>query len=124
MRDFIQAAGLKINAEPSDGLLRTVSTSSAKPSNTGSVSNTAADPIARLIAPSTAPLVAPSKRITAVQRALADFGFGQIKPTGVLDADTRAAVEKFERERRLPVDGQISDRLVRELAGMTGRPLE
>jgi len=34
------------------------------------------------------------------------------------------AVEKFERERRLPVDGQISDRLVRELAGMTGRPLD
>jgi peptidoglycan hydrolase-like protein with peptidoglycan-binding domain len=120
VRDFIQAAGLKINAEPSDALLRTVSTSSAKPSNTGSVSNAAGDPIARLIAPS----VAPSKRITAVQRALADFGFGQIKPTGVLDADTRAAIEKFERERRLPVDGQISDRFVRELAGMTGRPLE
>jgi peptidoglycan hydrolase-like protein with peptidoglycan-binding domain len=124
VRDFIQAANLKINAEPSDALLRTVSTSNAKPSNTGSVSNAAADPIARLIAPPTAPLVAPSKRITAVQRALTDFGFGQIKPTGVLDADTRAAVEKFERERRLPVDGQISDRLVRELAGMTGRPLE
>src|SRR6187399_1687337 len=120
VRDFIQAAGLKINAEPSDALLRTVSTSNAKPSNTGSVSTAAADPIARLIAPSNAP----SKRITAVQRALADFGFGQIKPTGVFDADTRAAVEKFERERRLPVDGQISDRLVRELAGMTGRPLD
>jgi len=120
VRDFIQAAGLKINAEPSDALLRTVSTSNAKPANTGSVSNAAADPIARLIAPSNAP----SKRITAVQRALADFGFGQIKPTGVFDADTRAAVEKFERERRLPVDGQISDRLVRELAGMTGRPLD
>jgi peptidoglycan hydrolase-like protein with peptidoglycan-binding domain len=104
--------------------LRTVSTSNAKPSNTGSVSTAAADPIARLIAPSTAPSIAPSKRITAVQRALADFGFGQIKPTGVFDADTRAAVEKFERERRLPVDGQISDRLVRELAGMTGRPLD
>ena len=52
VRDFIQAAGLKINAEPSDALLRTVSTSNAKPSNTGSVSNAAADPIARLIAPS------------------------------------------------------------------------
>ena len=119
VRDFIQAASLKINAEPSDALLRTVSSSSAKPS-TASVSNMAADPIARLIAPP----IAPSKRITAVQRALADFGFGQIKPTGVLDSDTRAAVEKFERERRLPIDGQISDRLVRELAGMTGRQLE
>jgi peptidoglycan hydrolase-like protein with peptidoglycan-binding domain len=124
VRDFIQAANLKINAEPSDALLRTVSTSNARPPSATTGSNPAADPIARLIAPSNAPLVAPSKRITAVQRALADFGFGQIKPTGVLDADTRAAVEKFERERRLPIDGQITDRLVRELAGMTGRQLE
>ena len=60
----------------------------------------------------------------AVQRALADFGYGQIKPTGVEDADTRAAIEKFERSRQLPVTGTISDRLVRELAAMTGRPLE
>jgi peptidoglycan hydrolase-like protein with peptidoglycan-binding domain len=124
VRDFIQAAGLKINAEASDALLRTVSTSTAKASTTTTGSSTAADPIARLIAPAAVPAVAPSKRIIAVQRALADFGFGQIKPTGILDSDTRAAVEKFERDRRLPIDGQISDRLVRELAGMTGRQLE
>ncbi|HEY5217766.1 MAG TPA: peptidoglycan-binding protein, partial [Pseudolabrys sp.] len=30
----------------------------------------------------------------------------------------------FERDHRLPVTGQISDRFVRELAAMTGRPLE
>jgi peptidoglycan hydrolase-like protein with peptidoglycan-binding domain len=60
----------------------------------------------------------------AVQRALADFGYGQIKPTGFVDADTKAAVEKFERDRRLPIDGQITDRFVRDLAAMTGRPLE
>jgi len=34
------------------------------------------------------------------------------------------AIEKFERERRLPITGQASDRVVRELASMTGRPLE
>jgi peptidoglycan hydrolase-like protein with peptidoglycan-binding domain len=62
--------------------------------------------------------------VTAVQRALADFGYGQIKLTGVFDPDTRAAIEKFERDHRLPVTGQISDRFVRELAAMTGRPLE
>ena len=118
VRDFIQIAGLKTNAEASDTLLRAITGSNAKPFSTASTSNAASDPIARLIAP------APSKRVTAVQRALSDFGYGQIKPTGVLDQDTRAAVEKFERERRLPVDGQISDRLVRELAAMTGRPLE
>ena len=60
----------------------------------------------------------------AIQRALADFGYGQIKPTGVYDNATRAAIEKFERERNLPVDGQITDGFVRELAAMTGRPLE
>ncbi len=75
------------------------------------------DPIAELIAPS-------KPRMLAIQRALADFGYGQIRPTGVYDSETRGAIEKFEREQSLPVDGQITDRFVRELAAMTGRPLE
>jgi hypothetical protein len=66
----------------------------------------------------------PSKRVIAMQRALAQFGYGQIKATGIVDADTRAAIERFEREHRLPVTGQPSDRLARELAAMTGRPLD
>ena len=74
------------------------------------------DPIAEVLAP--------SKRIVAVQRALADFGYGQIKPTGIIDTETKTAIEKFERERRMPVTGHVSDRLARELAAMTGRPLE
>ena len=74
------------------------------------------DPIAELIVP--------SKRVLAIQRALADFGYGQFKPSGNYDPETRAAIEKFERDRRLPVTGGISDRFVRELAAMTGRPLE
>jgi peptidoglycan hydrolase-like protein with peptidoglycan-binding domain len=67
---------------------------------------------------------APSKRIVSVQRALADFGYGQVAPTGVMGAETKSAIERFERERKLPVTGQVSDRLVRELAAVTGRPLE
>jgi peptidoglycan hydrolase-like protein with peptidoglycan-binding domain len=67
---------------------------------------------------------APGKRILSVQRALSDFGYGQLAPTGVLGAETKSAIERFERERKLPVTGQISDRLVRELAAVTGRPLE
>jgi peptidoglycan hydrolase-like protein with peptidoglycan-binding domain len=117
-RDFIQAAGMKINAEASESLLHAIVTSNAKP-NVGlaTVPRPARnDPIAELIAP--------TKQVLAVQRALADFGYGQIKPTGIFDAATQVAIEKFERDRRLPVTGQISDRLVRELAAMTGRPLE
>jgi hypothetical protein len=41
-----------------------------------------------------------------------------------MDADTQTAIERFERERKLPITGQASDRIVRELAAMTGRPLE
>jgi peptidoglycan hydrolase-like protein with peptidoglycan-binding domain len=62
--------------------------------------------------------------VLAVQRALAEFGYGQIKPTGTVNAETKAAIEKFERERKLPVTGQVSDRVTRELAAITGRPLE
>ena len=49
---------------------------------------------------------------------------GQIKPTGIVDAETQAAIERFERERKLPVTGQPSDRVARELAAVTGRTLE
>lgn len=113
-RDFGQAAGLKIDAQPSDGLLRAIVGSKAKRTAPDPVR--ANDPIAELIAP--------SKRVLAIQRALTDFGYGQIKPTGLYDTPTRAAIEKFERDHRLPITGQISDRFVRELASMTGRPLE
>jgi peptidoglycan hydrolase-like protein with peptidoglycan-binding domain len=125
VRDFAQAAGVKINPEASDSLLRAITTSNAKAAAaTGAANgaaNGAADPAA---ADPIAKLIAPSKRVTAIQRALTDFGYGQIKPTGQFDPETKTAIEKFERDRKLPVTGQISDRLVRDLAAMTGRPLE
>lgn len=117
VRDFLQVSGLKINPEASESLLRAVSSYVAKPATAAASSgSSASDPIARLIAP--------SNRIVAIQRALTEFGYGQIKATGVYDPETRGAIEKFERDHRMPVTGQISDRFVRELAAMTGRPLE
>lgn len=121
VRDFAQAAGVKINPEASDSLLRAIITSNAKAASTNAAATTPAavepsDPIARLIAP--------SKRVTAIQRALSDFGYGQIKPTGQFDPETKVAIEKFERDRKLPVTGQMSDRLVQELSRMTGRAID
>ena len=43
---------------------------------------------------------------------------------GLYDTETRAAIERFEKARRRPVTGQVSDQLVRDLAALTGRPLE
>jgi hypothetical protein len=64
------------------------------------------------------------RRVAAVQRALTEYGYGQLKPTGTVGSDTQAAIQKFERARKIPVTGQMSDRLVRELTTMIGRPID
>jgi hypothetical protein len=74
------------------------------------------DPIAEFIGT--------SSRVVAVQRVLANYGYGQIKPTGVLDQPTRLAIAKFEREHKLPVTGKISHRLMSELSVMIGHSLD
>lgn len=71
-----------------------------------------------------ADLIPPSPRMMAVQRTLSNYGYGQLKPTGLLDDATSQAIEKFERERKMPVTGRMSDRLVNELTAVTGHPLE
>jgi hypothetical protein len=113
---------------------------SADPRNTDSRN---ADPMTNLMVKSTgAPTAAPAnvarppapipataqsagaRRVAAVQRALTQYGYGQLKPTGAVGADTQAAISKFERDRKLPVTGQMSDRLVKELTAMIGHPID
>ena len=65
----------------------------------------------------------PSPQIASVQRVLGAFGYLQMSPNGIVGPETKRAIEEFERERRLPVTGQVSDRLVRELAAVTGKSL-
>ncbi len=74
-------------------------------------------------APPSRSLTGPSRQVLAVQRALSDYGYGQIKPTGVYDADTKLAIQRFERDHKLPITGEISERVTRELANLTGREI-
>lgn len=115
---YLKATGLKIKAEPSEALLRLLTVPTAKAAKTKTTSRTPVnnDPVATT--------TAPSKRMLAIQHALTDFGYGQIKPTGVYNAETRAAIEKFQRDRGLQVDGEVTDGFVHALASMTGRSLE
>jgi hypothetical protein len=108
-----------------------------------------ADPLANLVKATGAPQAAPSnvlrppasipvfshnetaatsaqgtRRVAAVQRALTEYGYGQLKPTGTVGSDTQAAIQKFERARKIPVTGQMSDRLVHELVAMIGHPID
>jgi hypothetical protein len=65
-----------------------------------------------------------SRRVAAVQRALTEYGYGQLKPTGTIGSDTQAAIAKFEHERKIPATGQMSDRMVRELSAMIGHSID
>jgi peptidoglycan hydrolase-like protein with peptidoglycan-binding domain len=123
IRDFEHASGLKPSTQPNEALLQAIIRSPSKAAKgvTGSTS------MLRPSAPRNDQMIEPavaSPRVVALQRALAEFGYGQIKSSGIVDADTQRAIERFERERKLPVTGQVSDVVVRELAATTGRPLE
>jgi hypothetical protein len=65
-----------------------------------------------------------SARVAAAQRALTEYGYGQIKATGTIGADTQAAIQRFEREHKMPITGQMSERLVRELGIATGKTIQ
>jgi peptidoglycan hydrolase-like protein with peptidoglycan-binding domain len=102
-------AGVKPAASP-----HPASTHGARP--TVQTPSAAKDPVADLINS--------TRRVAAVQRLLTDYGYGQLKATGTVGTDTQAAIRKFEQARKMPVTGQMSDHLIRELAAVTGRSID
>jgi peptidoglycan hydrolase-like protein with peptidoglycan-binding domain len=106
IRAYEQAAKQKLTGEPSEALLKSLKSAKTKaasvrpPETTGSI---------------------PTRKIVAIQRALTDFGYGPVPPTGTVDEATKKAIEKFERDRKLPVRGQITESFVQALAAATGR---
>ncbi len=80
--------------------------------------------VARPPAPIPAAQSPGARRIAAAQRALAETGYGQLKVTGAMSAETQAAIQRFERGHNMPVTGQVSDRLLRELATVIGHPVD
>lgn len=75
------------------------------------------DPIAMLLNGET-PVENPA-RVLAAQKALIKAGF-VLKADGVMGSGTRQAIEGFERERKLPVTGELNPRTLRELSQRTG----
>lgn len=65
-----------------------------------------------------------ARRLAGVQRALSEYGYGQLKVTGTMSGETQSAIQKFEREHKMAVTGQVSDRLLRELGAAIGHPVE
>jgi hypothetical protein len=134
---------------PPEAAMKLADTSPAelKPADTRLAEIRVADPLTNLVKATSAPVAPPanllrppapipvptrndslasngSRRVAAVQRVLTEYGYGQLKATGTIGSDTQAVIQKFERERKIPVTGQMSDRLVRELTAMIGHPID
>jgi hypothetical protein len=119
-----KAAEFKITeVRNSDPLTNLVRTTSAAPAATSSIPR---PPAAIPVSSRNEGVLSPggSRRVAAVQRALTDYGYGQLKPTGTIGPDTQAAIVRFERARHIPAMGQMNERLVHELAAMIGHPID
>lgn len=114
-----------VEAKPVDPMANLVLKSTTAPPAAAPSAAAAPSGVVRPPAPiPTAHLSPAGKRIAAVQRTLTEYGYGQLKPTGTIGADTQHAIAKFERARKLPVTGQMSDRLVHELSAMIGHAID
>jgi Putative peptidoglycan binding domain len=105
--------------DPLANLVRTT-TPASQPTTTAALSSSPNAPRP----PAPIPQTAAGRRVAAVQRTLTEYGYGQLKATGTMGPDTQVAIQKFERERKLPVTGNVSDRLVRELSTMIGHQID
>jgi hypothetical protein len=63
----------------------------------------------------------PSRSVLAAQKALQKLGYGPIKADGVFGSGTKQAVERFERDRKLPVTGDLSGRTGKELLAIAAQ---
>lgn len=113
-----------VEPKSGDALGNLVKATTVSPPSSSVVATAPSANVPRPPAPVPPVQVTGSRRVAAVQRVLTEYGYGQLRATGTIGADTQAAIQKFERERKLPVTGQVSDRLVRELAVMIGHPVD
>ncbi|MGA7804520.1 peptidoglycan-binding protein [Bradyrhizobium sp.] len=115
-----------IEPRSADPMANLVKTTTATPMPSPNVTPAPASNVVRppALIPSPPVQITGSRRVAAVQRTLTEYGYGQLKATGTVGADTQSAIQRFERERRMPVTGQVSERLVRELSAMIGHPID
>lgn len=73
---------------------------------------------------SSEPPAEPQRVVASAQRALSKLGYGQLKPDGLLGQGTRQALERFQRDRRLPATGELGPRTIRELSAQAGMTVD
>lgn len=123
IRSFEASAGLPETGQASDRLLERL----RRPRNTPSVPVPPASPRAtQAPAATVAPVAPPSAphndavTVLLVKKRLADLGYTPGRLSGDLTPEMKNAIERFQRDRNLTVTGVIDDRLLSEIAAVTG----
>jgi hypothetical protein len=114
----LDAAHAKASPRTDAAALKDIIKSDAVPAPKAEKKRDAHDPIGALLggdAPAPAPDAVAPAQVVMAQRALQRLGY-VVKPDGRMGAGTRQAIEKFERDNRLPVKGELSPKVVRLLA--------
>ncbi len=113
IRDFQNAARLPVNGQANDALLAAILTSNIRPK----------DQIMGVLRSSPDRLERP-ETVVAIQRALTKIGYGPLRDDGHFGAGTRAALDRFEKDRKLPSRTENPARVMRELAQASGIAIE
>jgi hypothetical protein len=122
-----QAAGApnvrtRATRDPIDQLLRSTAARERAGAAESAEEEPVRDSISQLLKSEQAP-AKESKTVLAAQRALVKLGF-VVKPDGIVGGATRQAIEQFERDRGLPVQGELSPKVLRELSAKSGIAIE
>lgn len=67
---------------------------------------------------------AASPRLASAQKALVKLGYGPVGVDGLMGSTTRQAIERFERDRSLPVTGALGAKTAKQLAAASGIQVE
>ena len=90
---------------------------------TASLDRRPKDPVGDLLRAGHTPVQAlrePSAAVAAVQRTLAKLGYG-VTIDGMIGPVTQAAIARFEKDHRMPVKGQLTAKLFREISAAQGQ---
>lgn len=110
IRDFQKGNGNN-TLETSDALLSQIRNAPAKSEITGSIDQAPEGERKSL-------------RILSLQRTLSRLGYGPLRMTGTFGPDTKAAIERFERDWMMPVTGLMSENVFAKVAAVNGTPID
>lgn len=134
IRAFQATAGLAATGEPTAALLDILRATTADETDGAATDRPALRPALTSTPPVPAPVPAApptataqaasapvsSPRILLIQQVLSDQGYGPIRLDGIMGAETRAAILRFEAHRNLPPSGELSPQVLRELSRVSG----